>query len=55
MKKMGLVTGMVVAGMIGLGTYTLVNKRTKSKADRLINSVLDKANDVTTNTFEKSL
>lgn len=48
MKKLGLVCGMTVAGLIGLGTYTLVNKSTKNKADRLINNVLDKANKMTT-------
>ena len=49
MKKMGLVSGMVVAGLIGLGTYTLANRNTKNKADKLINNMLDKANNVTNN------
>ena len=47
MKKMGLIAGMTMAGIIGLGTYVLVNKNTKAKADKLINNVLDKANMMT--------
>ena len=49
MKKSGIVTGMVMAGLIGFGTYALVNKKTKGKADKLINNILDKANTMTTN------
>ena len=49
MKKMGIVTGMAMAGLVGLGAYTLANKSTKNKADKLINSFLDKANDATSN------
>ena len=49
MKKMGIVTGMAMAGLIGLGTYVLVNKNTKNKADKLINNMLDKANEATMN------
>lgn len=49
MKKMGIICGMITAGLIGLGTYTLMNKSTKQKADKLINNVLDKANDLTMN------
>ena len=49
MNKMGLICGMAIAGAIGLTTYTLVNKNTKGKADKLINNVLDKANNMTSN------
>ena len=49
MKKSGLLLGMTLAGAIGLGAYTLVNKNTKNKADKLINTFLDKATDMTTN------
>ena len=49
MKKMGLLTGMAMAGLIGLGTYTLANRNTKNKADKLINNMLDKANNATNN------
>ena len=49
MKKMGLVAGMSIAGLIGFGTYILTNKETKPKANKLINNVLDKANDMTNN------
>ena len=45
MKKMA--TGMIMAGLIGLGAYTLMNKNTKQKADKLINNMLDKANTMT--------
>ena len=49
MNKMGLIVGMTMASVIGITTYTLVNKNTKGKADKLINNMLDKANDMTTN------
>ena len=52
MKKTGVVCGMIVAGMIGVGTYILMNKQTKSKADRLINNLLDKANTITNNMMD---
>lgn len=38
---------MMMAGLIGIGTYVLMNKQTKGKADKLINNLLDKANDMT--------
>lgn len=47
MKKTGVICGMAMAGLIGVGTYILVNKQTKNKADRLINNLLDKANEAT--------
>lgn len=47
MKKTGIVCGMMMAGLIGMGTYILMNKQTKGKADKLINNLLDKANDMT--------
>ncbi len=46
MKKMEILACAVVSGMIGLGAYTLMNKSTKNKADKLINNLLDKANDM---------
>jgi len=49
MKKMGIVCGMAMAGLIGVGTYVLMNKQTKGKADKLINNLLDKANTATNN------
>ena len=49
MKKSGVLVGMAMAGLIGIGTYALVNKNTKGKADKLINNILDKANTMTTN------
>lgn len=47
MKKMSMVTSIALAGMIGLGAYVLMNKQTKDKADKLLNNMLDKANDCT--------
>lgn len=41
---MNMITSVALAGMIGLGTYVLMNKSTKAKADKLINNMLDKAN-----------
>jgi len=49
MKKMDFVCGMATAGMIGVGMYVLMNKRTKDHADKLINNLLDKANTMTEN------
>ncbi len=49
MKKMEIVAGMVMAGIIGVGAYTLLNKNTKTKADKLINNLLDKANTMSNN------
>lgn len=49
MKKYSLLMGMAMAGMIGMGTYVLVNKNTKNKADKLINNMLDKANNLASN------
>lgn len=48
MKKMNMVMSIALAGMIGMGTYIVMNKNTKDKADRLINNILDKANECTT-------
>ncbi len=47
MKKMGIAMSMMMAASVGLGTYILLNKETKSKADKLINNMLDKANTMT--------
>ena len=49
MKKMNMVTSLAMAGMIGMGTYILMNKNTKAKADKLINNMLERANECTTN------
>ncbi len=47
MKKMEMTLCLMTAGFVGLGTYVLLNKNTKNKADKLINNMLDKANDMT--------
>ena len=47
MKKMEMLACMAMAGMIGIGTYAFMNKSTKNKADKLLNNILDKANDMT--------
>ncbi len=47
MKKMEMMACMAMASMIGVGTYVLMNKNTKDKADKLLNNILDKANDMT--------
>ena len=52
MRKVSIITGMTLAGVIGLGAYILANKNTKIKADKLINSVLDKASLMTKDMME---
>lgn len=52
MKKTGIICGMAMAGLIGVGTYVLVNKQTKNKADKLINNLLDKANAAANNMMD---
>ena len=52
MKKTGIICGMAMASLIGAGTYILVNKQTKNKADRLINNLLDKANTAANNMMD---
>ncbi len=47
MKKMETTLCLMAAAGVGLGTYILLNKSTKNKADKLINNMLDKANDMT--------
>ena len=49
MKKMEMVACVSLAGLMGLGVYTLMNKNTKKNADKLINNLLDKANDMSNN------
>ncbi len=49
MKKMEIVACMTMAGLLGIGAYTLLNKNTKPKADKLINNFLDKANTMSNN------
>lgn len=53
MKKMELIGCMAMAGIIGIGAYTLMNKNTKAKADKLINNFLDKANNMSNNMMNK--
>ena len=48
MKKMEMIACMAMASMIGVGSYILMNKNTKDKADKLINNMLDKVNDMAT-------
>ena len=36
--------GVLSAGVVGMATYALMNKKTKNNADKLINNVLDKVN-----------
>lgn len=54
MKKMGIAAMMVSAGLIGIGAYAVMNKNTKNKADKLINNLLDKANDMTSSSNKSS-
>jgi len=49
LKKTGFICGMLAASLVGMGTYILMNKQTKGKADKLINNLLDKANTMTNN------
>ncbi len=49
MKKIGLTIGLLGASMVGLGAYAFMNKNTKNKADKLLNTMLDKANKMTNN------
>ncbi len=42
MKKMGYVGLMAAAGAIGLMTYSLMNKSTKNSANKLVNDMLNK-------------
>ncbi|MBR1413476.1 MAG: hypothetical protein IJ574_02250 [Bacilli bacterium] len=44
MKKM--MATMLVAGATGMATYILTNKSTKKKADKLIGTMIDEANDM---------
>ncbi len=49
MKKTSIILGIAGAGIIGMGTYIFMNKKTKKKADALINNLLDKADTMTKN------
>ena len=49
MKKTLGVIGLTMLGTAGLTTYVLMNKNTKRNADKLINSMLDEANDMLKN------
>ena len=46
MKKTVGIIGLTMLTTAGLTTYVLMNKNTKKSADRLINSMLDEANDM---------
>ncbi len=46
---MEMIACTLMAASIGLGAYTLMNKNTKNKADKLLNNILDKANAMTNN------
>ena len=46
---MEMIACMAMAGMIGIGVYALMNKNTKNKADKLLNNILDKANNMASN------
>lgn len=49
MKKTLGIIGLTMLGTAGLTTYVLMNKNTKRNADKLINSMLDEANDMLKN------
>lgn len=49
MKKSTMLMSAAALGMLGLGAYIFINKKTKKKADKLINNVLDKADSYTKN------
>ena len=49
MKKMNMISYALFFSMVGMTSYVLMNKNTKEKADRLINNMLDKANECTIN------
>ncbi len=44
MKKMLLGLGMGMAGGAGLTAYMMMNKKTKKNADKLLNNMMDEAN-----------
>lgn len=46
MNKMLGTIGLTMIGTAGLMTYVLINKNTKKNADKLINSMLDEANNL---------
>lgn len=46
MKKMLSAVGLSIFTTAGLVTYVLINKNTKRNADKLINSMLDEANNL---------
>ena len=48
MKKINMMS-IALASMALMGTYILMNKNTKAKADKLINNMLDKATECTSN------
>ena len=46
MKKTLGIVGLTMVATAGLTTYILTNKNTKKNADKLINSMLDEANNM---------
>lgn len=44
MNKM--MTSAILMGTAGMATYVLMNKATKKKADKLINTMIEEANDM---------
>lgn len=46
MNKIGYVFGAAGLCMMGLMTYTLMNKQTKKEADKVINDVLSKTDQI---------
>ncbi len=48
MKKSSMITSIALSSLVGMGAYILMNKNTKNKADKLINNMLEKANEMTT-------
>ena len=49
MKKTLGIIGLTMLTTAGFTTYVLMNKNTKRNADKLINSMLDEANDMLKN------
>ena len=49
MKKMMGIIGLTMITTAGLTTYVIMNKNTKKNADKLINSMLDEANNMVKN------
>ena len=46
MKKIGYIGLMAAAGAVGLMTYSLMNKTTSKNANKLVNDLLSKTDDI---------